>query len=90
MLQEVLKKKWENKDGFPAVVHTQLKKHQWGRVTHWIIAGGEEKLEIPLLDLEGLTAFLTVTTEQIHFQAKAKAVNGGEIWAHCLYSSEES
>lgn len=49
-------------------------------MTRWIIARGEEKLEILLvLDLEGLTAFLTVTTEQIHFQAKAKAVNGGEI-----------
>lgn len=37
-------------------------------------------MEIPLvLNLGELTAFLTVTTEQIHFQAKAKAVNGDEI-----------
>lgn len=32
-----------------------------------------------VLNLEELTVFITVTTEEIHFQAKAKAVNREEI-----------
>lgn len=42
-------------------------------------AGGEKMERALVLNLEELTAFLMVTTEQILFQAKAEAVNGDEI-----------
>lgn len=44
-------------------------------------------MEIRLfLDSGDPVVFLTVATQQIHFQAKVKVVNGDEIPAGCLHS----
>lgn len=42
-----------------------------------------------VLDLVNLTAFLTVADQQMHFQAKAKAVNGDGNPAGCMHCSNE-
>lgn len=78
------RKRGGNRDGFSVLLQALLSKARW----HAEFFQQEEKKSgnKACSGLGGPNGFLTVATQQIHFQTKVKAVNGDEIPAGCLHS----